>query len=128
MGDLFTAGDASIVILRLVALAATAIILALIARNELAGLARHGRGWISQQAELCRTKTGYVAAVLGRSSTLMGACTLVFAVFRPAYFTAEAARDIATLLSSIAVLSGCFVALTVFGIAGEIVRQSKPGE
>ena len=128
MGDFFIATDSVITLLRMAALLATLVILILIGRNELAGLARNGWAWVREEARLSRTKTGYVAAVLGRSSTLLGACTLVFAVFRAPYFTSPGAQIAAGILSSVAVLAGCFIGLTVLAVTHEIVQQTRAGE
>ena len=128
MIDLFTANDPVIMLLRVAALLVAITLPILIARNELHGLATKGRDWVREEARLARTKTGYVAAILGRSSTLLGGCTFVFAVLRTDYFTAPAARAAAMILSAIAIVAGLFIGLIVIAITHEIARQTRGGE
>jgi len=125
MAEIFIAKSAVISILRVAAFLAAIIVVVMLGRNELAGLAKQGGAWIREQARLSRAKTGYVAAFLGRSSTLLGACTLVFGVFRAEYFENAEARGIAGVLSGIAVLAGCLVGLIVLAVTNEIIRQSR---
>ena len=124
MGDFFVAKDPVILLLRLGALL-VAIALPFLIAWSVRGLASSGFGWFREEARLARTKTGYVAAILGRNSTLLGACTFVFAVLRTDHFASLTAQKVAMALSSIAVIAGLFVGTMVIAITSEIVRQTS---
>ena len=128
MAEILVANSFEISLLRIVAFAAAIIIVVLLCARELPGLVRQGRGWVHEQERLSRRQTGYVAPTLGRGSTLLGGCTLVFNVFRGESFSDAGARGIATLLSSISVAAGCLIGLTMLAITSEIVAQTRRGE
>ena len=125
MTDFFFAKDPVISLLRVAAFIVAVLLPILLIRTEVRGLARRRGDWIRDQARLSRTKTGYVAALLGRSSTLLGGCTFVFAVFRTDYFANPGAQAVAMILSAVAIVAGCFIGLIVVAITHEIMRQTR---
>lgn len=125
MTELIIAPAAEISLIRIAALIALVVILISYVRREIPGVLRGGYDWVRDEARRCREESGYVGAILGRYSILMGGSSMGFAVFRSVHFVSEIAKAWASAVSGLALLLGLVAGGAVFSITGEIIRQAK---